>query len=111
MSARRNHAAHLGFFLVALVALVCVDCFNAPASPGWNDLRGAPHLAATVQHATGARSPSSATRTHFPALPLTPVALSVCLLFLGFVAAGTTGIPRHLWRARPLERGPPLAPI
>jgi hypothetical protein len=54
---------------------------------------------------------SSAESTPIPILPPTPVTLSVLLLLLGAVAVGSMRLPRHVWRARPPERGPPLAAL
>jgi hypothetical protein len=57
--------------VVALAALVFVDCFNASGSLGWSDLGRAPHLAATtarpsVSRNSGAESPMQAVLTRQP---------------------------------------------
>ncbi len=90
--------------VVALAALVFVDCFNASGSLGWSDLGRAPHLAATTARPSASRhsgveSPMQAVLTRQPGL-----AGAALVTLLVWLAAAVR--PNHA-ASRQRSRSPP----
>jgi hypothetical protein len=94
-------------FVVALVAMVCVDCFNAPNADGWTDLGRAPHLAAMVRKAPSALAAPRTTRALRVGMSAS-MQLAVALALLGVLE--TLGFRYLQPDPQPLlrSRGPPV---
>jgi hypothetical protein len=92
--------------VLAVIAVLAIDCFNATQSTSWIDLGEAPHLAAT--HAARP-APARLTRISGTGVTVTPQRLwlvpLLAALGLGLVAeVGVTSSEHH---RLPPRRGPP----
>jgi len=104
----RVRRSRIAVALLALTALVCIDCLNIIQSEAWTDLSRAPHLAA-VSRAKDAQRPVAQRRVAPSPLAATlpaPLDLLVVCLVCG-LALELARLPRVRLRVRQPSRAPP----
>ena len=101
---RRLLLRTLALALVAVAALVFVDCFNASGSVGWSDLGRAPHLAATT--ARPAATPHAGVGSPIRALLARQPGVAAAVLVTLLMCLGVVIRPNHV-ASRQRSRSPP----
>ena len=103
----RARRSRIAIALLALAALVCIDCLNVIQSEAWTDLTRTPHLAA-VSRAKDGHKPVVLKATPNPLAATVPAPLDlvfVCLVLgIGLEVARAPGVRLRL---RQPSRAPP----